>query len=232
VLAVVVVAFGSLVQGTVGFGNALVAAPLLLLIDTRLVPGPITVAGAALNLLMLTRDRGHADPAKLRWSIVGLLPGTALAALALAVLSDDTLAVAAGGVILVAVALSAVGVTATPTPRTLAAAGVVSGFMGTVAGVGGPPMALLYQRVSGPELRATLARFFIASSTITLLALLPAGRLDRAQVGLGLLLVPGALAGWALSRRLVTRVDRLALRPLVLALSASSAIALLIRELV
>ena len=38
---------GALVQGTVGFGQSLVAAPLLLLIDTRLVPGPLTVAEVA-----------------------------------------------------------------------------------------------------------------------------------------------------------------------------------------
>jgi hypothetical protein len=230
-LACAALALGAFTQGLVGFGQALVAAPLLLLIDTRLVPGPITVAGIAINLLMLTRDRGHADTGRLRWSVLGLVPGTALAAGALAVLSGRALAVAAGCLILVAVGLSAVGLSARPTPRTLAGAGLVSGFMGTVASVGGPPMALLYQRAGGPLLRATLARFFTVSSALTLVALAIAGRLGRDEVGTGLVLLPGAVAGWALSRRVVVRVDRLLLRPAVLALSAVSAVALLVREL-
>jgi uncharacterized membrane protein YfcA len=230
-LAFLAMALGALVQGTVGFGQALVAAPLLLLIDTRLVPGPITVAGVCLNLVMLTRDRDHADRGGLRWSITGLVPGTMLGAVALAALSGHWLAVTAGGLILLAVALSAAGLSAEPTPRTLTAAGVASGFMGTVAAVAGPPMALLYQRAAGPRLRATLARFFTAGALLTLVALVPAGRLGRTELGAGLVLVPGVLGGWVLSRHLVGHVDRLLLRPAVLTLSAASAIALLIREL-
>jgi uncharacterized membrane protein YfcA len=230
-LACAVLALGALAQGLVGFGQALVAAPLLLLIDTRLVPGPITVASISVNLLMLTQDRGQADTGGLRWSVTGLVPGTAAAAVALAVLSGQALAITAGCLILVAVGLSAVGLSARPTPRTLTGAGFFSGFMGTVAAVGGPPMALLYQRAGGPRLRATLARFFTVSSALTLVALTLAGRLGPTELGAGLVLVPGAVAGWALSRRLVVRVDRLLLRPAVLTLSAASAIALLIREL-
>jgi uncharacterized membrane protein YfcA len=230
-LAFLAMGLGALVQGTVGFGQSLVAAPLLLLIDTRLVPGPLTVAGVCLSLVMLTRDRGHADRDGLRWSIAGLVPGTVLGGAALAVLSGHWLAVTAGTLILMAVALSAVGLTASPTPGTLTAAGTVAGFMGTVSGVGGPPIALLYQRAGGPRLRATLARFFAVSSLLTLVALVPAGRLGRAELGAGLVLAPAVLCGWVGSRLLVGRVDRLLLRPAVLALSAVSAVALLIREL-
>jgi hypothetical protein len=92
-------------------------------------------------------------------------------------------------------------------------------------------MALLYQRAGGPRLRATLARFFTASSLLTLVALVPAGRLGRTELAAGLVLAPGVLGGWVLSRHLVGQVDRLLLRPAVLALSAASAVALLIREL-
>lgn len=41
---------GCALQGAVGFGADLVAAPLLVLIDDRLVPGPTIVATGVLNL--------------------------------------------------------------------------------------------------------------------------------------------------------------------------------------
>jgi len=51
-LASAAVAFGAMVQGAVGFGMALVAAPLLVLIRPELVPGPLLVSGLALTLLV------------------------------------------------------------------------------------------------------------------------------------------------------------------------------------
>ena len=42
--ATVVMALGSVLQGSIGFGLALFAAPLLALIDPHLAPGPLLVA--------------------------------------------------------------------------------------------------------------------------------------------------------------------------------------------
>lgn len=229
-LACAVVTVGSLVQGTIGFGNALVSAPLLLLIQPSLVPGPFTIAGIALNLLMLSGDRGSADP-RIRWAAVGLVPGTVVAGVALAIMSDHALAVTASSFVLVAVLLSAGGLTIVPGPGSLLVTGAVSGFMGTVSSVGGPPVALLYQRAGGPRLRATLARFFVVSSSLALVAIVAAGRLDGDQLRAGIAMLPGALAGWLVARRLVGRVDRLTMRPVVLSVSAISAALVLVREL-
>ena len=66
-------------------------------------------------------------------------------------------------------------------------------------------MALVYQRVSGPALRATLARFFLAASVLTIMALVPAGKLGRHAVLAGLIMVPGVLLGFACSGRLIGR---------------------------
>ena len=62
------------------------AAPLLVLVDLRLGPGPIGVASLLLNLLIVRRGgRGRADPA-IRWAIAGVVPGTIAAGATLAVL--------------------------------------------------------------------------------------------------------------------------------------------------
>lgn len=229
-MATLIVGAGATVQGTIGFGQALVAAPLLLLVDPRLVPGPITVAAAALNLLMLSRDRGHADHVGLPWAIAGLFPGTLIAAVALAVLSDGALAATGAVIVLVAVALSVGGLSVATSRGSLAVAGVVSGFMSTTAGIGGPPIALVYQRAGGPALRATLARFFVVSATISLLALIPAGRLGAAELAAGTSMVPGAIGGFLLAGALQGRFDPHHTRTAVLVISATSALLVLLRS--
>jgi len=231
VLAALAMGLGATVQGTIGFGQALVATPLLLLIDTRLVPGPATVAGVVLSVLVVIRERSVIQVRGLRWAVLGLVPGTVLAAVALAHLSPTGLAALAAAMILAAVAASLGGVRVTPSVRALSVAGLISGFMGTTAAVSGPPMALVYQRESGPALRATLARFFLAASVLTVIALVPAGKVDRDAVQTGLVMVPGVLLGFACSGLLIGRVDRGLTRIAVLIVSSVSALAVLARVL-
>ncbi len=230
-LAALAMGLGAMVQGTIGFGQALVATPLLLLIDPQLVPGPATVAGIVLSVLVVVRERSEANMGGLKWAMVGLVPGTLLAAVALANLPATGLAVLAAAMILAAVVASLAGLRVPPTGRALSVAGLVSGFMGTTAAVSGPPMALVYQRASGPALRATLARFFLAASVLTIIALVPAGKLGSHAVVTGLVMAPGVLLGFACSGLLIGRVDRGLTRIAVLAVSGISALAVLARVL-
>src|SRR3954447_20689030 len=94
VAASAAIALGAWVQGGIGFGAALVAAPLLALVDTRFIPGPIAVATFLLNVLIIMRtDRSGFDQ-RVRWAMVGLLPGTVAAGATLAVLSTHGLSIA------------------------------------------------------------------------------------------------------------------------------------------
>lgn len=231
ILAALAMGLGATVQGTIGFGQALVATPLLLLIDPRLVPGPATVAGSVLSVLVVVRERKVTGVHGLRWALIGLVPGTVLAAIALAHLSADGLAVLAAVLVLAAVGASLAGLHVVPGPRTLSIAGLVSGFMGTTAAVSGPAMALVYQRSSGPVLRASLARFFLVASALTVVALVPAGKFGGEAVLRGLAMVPGVLVGFACSGRLIGRVDAGRTRLAVLVVSSASAIAVVLRVL-
>lgn len=233
VLAALAAAAGSLVQGSVGFGFSLVAAPLLTLVYPGLVPGPATVASAALNLLTLYRTRGGpADWRGVRWAGVGLISGTLAAGVMLAQLSDHLLAVTVGVLVLVAVGVSLAGVRVRRNVPSLLTIGTVSGFMGTVATVGGPAMALAYQHDPGPVIRATLNRFFLVGTVIAIAVLIPAGHLDREHLLAGLAMVPGVAVGYLFSQRLHRRVDAGWARPAVLAVAAISSAAVLVRELV
>ena len=70
------------------------------------------------------------------------------------------------------------------------------------SGIGGPPIALVYQRADGPTLRATLSRFFLAGAAVSIPTLLVAGVLDGDSVLPALVLLPGTTLGFLLSGRL------------------------------
>ena len=50
-LALFIVALAAALQSAIGFGLALVAAPFLLMIEPRLIPGPLVMASLALTAL-------------------------------------------------------------------------------------------------------------------------------------------------------------------------------------
>jgi hypothetical protein len=62
-----------------------------------------------------------------------------------------------GVLILAGVALSVAGMRFVATPARLFGAGAIARIMGTIAGVGGPVLALACRHESGARLRATLA---------------------------------------------------------------------------
>ncbi|HXH55727.1 sulfite exporter TauE/SafE family protein [Iamia sp.] len=229
VLAAGVVALGATVQRTLGFGAALVAVPLLLIIDPRLVPGPIAIAGIALVVLMSVGTSGDADWRGVRWMVLGLVPGTAAAGLALLTLSPDLLALTAGAIVLVAVAAVATRSHVRIGRRSLLGSGALAGFMGTTAGVGGPPIALLYSSATGSTLRATLARVFLASSVMTVATLALTHRLGATELSAGLAMMPGGPLGLLAGRKVSARVDASRLRIGVLVVSAASALVAIAR---
>lgn len=226
-----VVALGSLLQGTVGFGLGLFAAPLLLLLDPGFVPGPLIVCSGVLTVLLARREWHAVRTADLKWAIGGRVGGTGLALAALATVPAERLEVLFGGLILAAVGLTADGVRLRPGPRVLLGAGAVSGFMGTITAVGGPPIALVYQHESGPRIRGTLSAFFVAGVLLSVAGLAAIGRFGPAELLWGALLLPGTLLGYFVSRFTVRGLNEAWLRPAVLAVAGASALAVVLRAL-
>lgn len=103
--------------------------------------------------------------------------------------------------------------------------GLASGVMGTAGGVGGPPLALVYQDRSGPEIRATLAVDFVARTTLSLVALFLTGRVREEPVLLTLQLLPALILGLVCTRWISPLLDGRWLRPAVLLFAAVSSLA-------
>jgi uncharacterized protein len=225
-VALAAVILGAIAQGSIGFGFGTLAAPVLALVDEQLVPGAVLLLGVTIAAAVAWNERGALDWLGIRWALVGRVFGTVAGAYAVTRLDHDATSIALGVVVLFAVAISLTGWHVRPTTSTLVGAGMMSGVMGTVTSVGGPPMALVYQREKAATLRSTLAGFFLFGASLALLALAVSGELTRRQVADGFVLLPGLLVGLALSRLLTPYLDRGWTRAAVLALSTVTATAL------
>ncbi len=226
-LAGVVVTIGATLQGSIGFGLGMFSVPLLVLIDARLVPGPLLCASVGLTLLLTRREWPGIQFGDLKWALAGRVPGIAVAGVVLTVVPADKIAIAFGILVLLAVALSASGLHVDPSPKTLLGAGALSGFMGTAVAIGGPPMALLYQRQSGARLRGTLSAFFVVGVAMSVAGLHLVGRFGWAELRLAGVLLPGVLLGFFISRRTADMLDSGLLRSAVLLISAVAGIAVI-----
>ena len=132
-----------------GFGLGLLAIPVLIFFDLRFVPGPLLVAALTLHMLVLRRDRSGVDASGLTMLLSGRVLGTIPAALILASLPLDGMKLLLAGVVLAGAIMGALHSSPRPTRPALFTAGTASGFMATVAGLGGPPVALIYQHSPG-----------------------------------------------------------------------------------
>jgi hypothetical protein len=224
-----IVAAASALQASTGMGMALLAAPLLALIDPALVPGPVLCAVMVLSAVVAWRERGTLDGRILAPAILGLLLGTAIGATVLALFVGWHLAQVFAALIFGAVLLSLLGMPIRAGRTALLLGGAASGVLGTMAGVHGPPIALVMQHEPPERLRAMLCAFFAIGCGIAILALTSIGVFRAAEIGLGLTLLPGVAAGLILAPVIAARIDRRRARIAVLAISALSALALLFK---
>jgi uncharacterized membrane protein YfcA len=225
-----VVFIGSVVQGTLGIGLGMVSAPLLALADREFIPGAILVAVIPLTIAMAIRERAAVDTRGVGFALVGRVPGVVLGAFAVALTGERFLAILVAATVLAAVAASAASIRFPSTDSTILAAGAASGFMGTTTGVGGPPMALTYQHSDPAVMRSTVSAFFTVGAMMSIGGLILSGAVGTRQLQLGLLLVPAVILGFFASQVFATRLRDDRTRPLILALCALSAIALLVEE--
>lgn len=230
-LITIMMTAGAAVQATIGYGISLIANPILVMIDPGFIPGPVLVSSLILSVLVMLRERKSVNLVELRWAVLGRIIGAIIAAWILAAISPEALVKLFAWLLLLAVAITASGLRIPLNRQNLLIAGTLAGVMGTVASIGGPPMALLYQHESGARIRSGLAGFFIFGVLISIAALLAVGRFGWRDIQLGLLLTPGALLGYLISKRTTARIQPRTLRVAVLTMSAASALIVLAQQI-
>lgn len=228
-LAVLAVLAGAAVQAAIGMGLNLFTVPILALIDPVFVPGPVL-----LHSLLLSCAASYGLRADIRWrelgfSVVGLIAGTVAGVIALAMVSSDVLPQVFGWLVVAAVAVTAAGLHIPVTARALVGASTIAGAMGTVAGMHGPPIGLLYQRESPSRIRGALLPFFIFANGLSLIALAAIGRFGWPELYASALLLPGLIAGFLAAPQLLRLLSPPAIRFCLLAISGASGLLLVLR---
>lgn len=205
VIAFAIIFVGAVVQASIGFGLAIVAAPLLFALSPHYVPGPITIVALVLSIMLTLRHRQSISLDGLGAAIAGRVPGSVAGGGLLVWADARTLSLWIGLSVLLAVFVSLTKLRLSPTPGRMVIAGFMSGFMGTSTSIGGPPMALLLQHEAADAMRANLSAFFIVSCLLSLAVQIPAGYMVWAHVYLALPLLPAAGLGYWVAGRYADR---------------------------
>lgn len=225
------ITLGAILQASTGLGAGLVIVPLLGLISLEFIPGPLIFASLALSSLMTYQGRNNINFLNVKTLIAGLTAGTALGTLSISAIPMDRAGILFGALVLLAAAITAVGVRIQFTRPNLIAAGMLSGFIGVTASIGGPVLALLYQHEEGKTLRATLAFLYVVSSILMVAFLHVGDRFGIKELWLGLSLIPGFLIGYVLAVPIAKFLDRGYSRIAVLLISTLGAVVLMARSI-
>ncbi len=231
-LSALVIFAAGVVQSSAGIGFGLVAAPILIFLNPALVPGGVIFLGTMVSLLSSIRDFSEIRLDHVAAGLTGRAPAAIMAASLVALASPATFQLLFGLAILVAVVLSLAAPRFAPSLPKTAAAGVVSGLMGTLTGVGAPPFAIALQGAPPAQLRATMNAVLLMGAILSMAALAWFGAFGRSDILASIGLFPAAILGFVAARRVIGAPGLAGvLRPLVLGICAVSSLVLILQSL-
>ena len=207
VIAVVLVA--TLIRSALGFGEALVAVPLLALRIPVHVAAPLAVlVSITVAAIVVVQDWRHVQVRSAGWLVLATLVGIPLGLLLLT-RADARLVKAVLALVILAFALYSLGRRA---PFHLAedrlpwllGCGLVAGVLGGAYGMNGPSLVVYgsLRRWSAERFRATLQAYFLPASLLGMAGYWAAGLWTPLVTRYYLLSLPGTLLAVALGRAL------------------------------
>lgn len=229
VILAVAVCAATAIQGSIGFGAGLIAAPVIALIAPDLLPALVVLLACLVTLLVTIRDRTSLDLRGAAWALVGRIPGSVLGAWLAVAMSTAALSWLVAASVLIGVGSAYLGWRPAPTRPALITAGGLSGIMGTATAIGGAAMAIVWQGQPPARLRATMSAFFLVGSIVSVLLLTVAGAVTTTTLTAFLWLAPVVLLGFAVSRLLNRFLDARRLRRVALAAASGGAVLLIVR---
>ncbi|SER65977.1 sulfite exporter TauE/SafE family protein [Streptomyces qinglanensis] len=222
------VAAAAFVQGASGLGFALIVAPVAGLVDPELLPVFLLASMIPLNLYVAWRERSSLDLRGAGWITGARLAATPAGLLLLTAIPERDLGLFVGAATVLAALVSLAAPEFAPGRAAYLGAGLVTGVTETATGVGGPPLALVYQHRPPAELRSTVAVCFLVGEIASLALLFATGSGRADHLGTVLWVLPALAAGAALSRYVHHRLDARRLRLAVLAFALVSGLVLML----
>ena len=237
-LAGVIIFGGHFVKGVSGFGSALFAVPLLLLIlDIKIVTPTFLLFDLVSGVLLVASNWGSINRRLLLLLLSGMVVGSGLGTWIL-VSFDHEILKRILGVLVTAWALTML---LESQPEILTSRGTfgdalapLSGFLGGTLGamfsVNGPPIIIYLSHVLGDKqvFRATLYGVFFADACYKFVLFTLGGLLDRNVFGLAALLAPFLVVGVAAGSWLQRFLDQAMFRKTVAAMLAVTGVLMLV----
>ncbi|WP_030162080.1 sulfite exporter TauE/SafE family protein [Streptomyces sp. NRRL S-244] len=222
------VALAAFVQGSSGLGFALIVAPVAGILDPGLLPVFVLASMIPLNLYVAWRERAALDLRGAGWITGARLAATPGGLALLWLIPDRSLGLFVGIATVLAAVASLAAPAFTPGRAAYVGAGAVTGLTETATGVGGPPLALVYQHRPPAELRATVAVCFLIGEVASLVLLFATGQGRVQDLGQAVLLLPAIAAGAWLSRLVHHRLEARRMRLFVLLFALVSGVVLML----
>ncbi|QDU54591.1 Sulfite exporter TauE/SafE [Aeoliella mucimassa] len=230
-IAVLATTIGATVQGSVGFGLAMISSPILLIVEPRLAPCPLMFCVTMLTIMILIREHRSVVKTEVAISSVSRLITTIPTAYVVSVVDAKTFSLLFSTAVLLVISLNFAGLKVKFNHRNLAIASGIAGISNTISAIGGPAMAIIYQSQKGTHIRGTLSAIFAVGSTMSMLSLAAVGKFGWKDIQLAMLLMPGILIGFGISHYTARALDKRNIRPAVLAVAGLSALVILVKTL-
>ena len=231
IIAWIVTFVAGVLQGVMGFGFNLMTVPVLTIVDPAFTPIPQLMLSLPMTIAAAWRERDHLDTAGVGWVVAGRVPGSLVGAVVLTVVAERVLGIVIAAIVLVAIGAIAAGLSVRLTRRNRVLAGLLSGFTGTTAAIGGPPLALLYRDEQGGAIRSNLGMIFTVGLTVSLASLAVAGAFTATDAEAAAWLATPMLAGYGISGKVRSRLRPSVVRQGILVVSGVAAAVLLIQNL-
>jgi uncharacterized protein len=210
---VAIVFVASLIRSTFGFGEALVAVPLLALFMPIEIAAPLAVLlSITIALIVVLQDREHVEVRTAGWLVAPTLGGIPLGVLLLTRVNEHVVK-ALLGIVILAFCFYLLWGRALPEmhghPRGwLLACGFAAGVLGGAYGMNGPPLVIYgaMRRWTAQAFRATLQGYFLAASITGMAAYWYEGLWVPRVTHLFWISLPAAVAATLLGRAINRRL--------------------------
>lgn len=238
IFVVAVLFVSTLIRSALGFGEALIAVPLLAFFISVRVAAPLAVlVSITIAAIVVAQDWRHIHLRSAAWLIVSTLLGIPLGLLLLVHGSEHLVKAGLGGLILLFAVFCLAGSTRFHLHRDRRAAlltcGFVAGVLGGAYGMNGPPLAIYgsLRRWSAQHFRATLQAYFLPASLLGMGGYFGAGLWTREVTRDYLLCLPAMIPAIWLGRGINRRLSMQAFSKYIYVALAAIGLALVAQSL-
>jgi uncharacterized membrane protein YfcA len=220
-IAMLIALVGGVVSGLAGFGFGLVTVPLLLMLYP---PATVTTVGSSLALasgwIVLLSTWRTVQVRTLSALVPGATIGVFIGTVLLRALEPAVIKLIAGIVVLLFAVSVLRGwrINAVHHPLAAPLAGLASGTLSTSAGMSGPPVVLLFttRQYDMQQFRGSITAYLYYVNFIGLSVLILRGIVGWEQLGVALRLLPVAIIGGFIGRRVLRYVSQAQFRRITL----------------